>query len=359
MDKKSFKGYIRKNGCIGIRNTVFILYTVNCALHVARSIRDAAIAEGIPAQLIGNGPCFDNQVVIRRMLHCIAHGNTGAVLIVGHGCEFIQARKLKEFADNIQKPNRLTMDQTVGTERAIADGIEKIRELWNEIRSLPRADIPTEKLCVGILGSPRTKTYARAMDVGKQIIDGGASLLVSEYFCSADRIDALVSAAPDIARKQLRSALQKAMEFARLNHIPIESGDFGSVPRINGVLKLTQLPPHPGLWYVDTIQDHDPETGPCAASIADRAIDLYLSGAHIILYPMDRGEIAGCIGAPLLSLCDDPKISSCFPGEIDCLLSPAGEDNPMSTLFDAINGQLLFHEEMGIFDGFLHACMQD
>lgn len=78
MNELVFRGYLRPNGQARVRNIVLVLHTVNCSRHVAAKICAQAREEGIPAELIGNGTCFDEQTVINRMLRLIAHGNVGA-----------------------------------------------------------------------------------------------------------------------------------------------------------------------------------------------------------------------------------------------------------------------------------------
>ena len=153
MNELVFRGYLRPNGQAGVRNIVLVLHTVNCSRHVAAKICAQAREEGIPAELIGNGTCFDEQTVINRMLRLIAHGNVGAVLIVGHGCEFIQAAPLLEFAQSQQKPADVLMDQTLGTETSIVLGMEKIRALWDSVRTLARQPLPVSMLTAGLIGA--------------------------------------------------------------------------------------------------------------------------------------------------------------------------------------------------------------
>jgi altronate hydrolase len=59
-----WSGYLRNDGRKGVRNLVLVVYTVECAKHVAH-----AIADGEPdTHVIGFPGCYDNAYAIRLML---------------------------------------------------------------------------------------------------------------------------------------------------------------------------------------------------------------------------------------------------------------------------------------------------
>lgn len=351
----SFQGYRRGNGRVGIRNTVLVMYTVNCARHVAENICAKAQRENIPAQLIGNGTCFDDQSVINRMLRLIAHGNIGAILIVGHGCEFIQATQLERFAKEQKKPVGVVMDQTLGTTMTIERGMDEIRRLWQEIRADPRCALPISDLTVGLLNGARDRATAAVYTVAVDLLQNGASVLIGNAGGSEDEERLLLqNAETDVTRKNLHKTLEKAANFYSMNRVETPELSYTALPNIRGVLKLTQTPRHGGAWYLDTIQDEAPETGLAATCITDEAMDMICSEAQIVLYPMRFGAISGTVGAPLVTVCADEKIIRQFPDEIDC-----AEPTRLETLFaDICNGKPTKTEILNIYEGRLLACAQ-
>src|SRR5262245_58526070 len=91
---KSWSGYLRSDGRKGVRNLVLVIYTVECAGHVAH-----AIANGEEdVHVIGFPGCYDNQYAVRLMLAMGRHPNVGAVLAVGLGCEYTRPDKIAEVA---------------------------------------------------------------------------------------------------------------------------------------------------------------------------------------------------------------------------------------------------------------------
>ena len=335
MNELVFRGYLRPNGQAGVRNIVLVLHTVNCSRHVAAKICAQAREEGIPAELIGNGTCFDEQTVINRMLRLIAHGNVGAVLIVGHGCEFIQAAPLLEFAQSQQKPADVLMDQTLGTETSIVLGMEKIRALWDSVRTLARQPLPVSMLTAGLIGA--------------------SSVLISGSGGQPEQQTALLAhtgAGP--AQASLRRTLDKAAQFYACNRLAPPVMPYTSLCPIRGVLKLTQAPPRRGLWYLDTLQDSKIETGLAATCLTDEAMDFITAGAQIVLCPLTFGAVSGAVAAPMVSVCTDPEICAEFPNELDCTDMPVLAD----TVLAVCDGKQTKAEALGISEGRLLACEQ-
>lgn len=355
MNELVFRGYLRPNGQAGVRNIVLVLHTVNCSRHVAAKICAQAREEGIPAELIGNGTCFDEQTVINRMLRLIAHGNVGAVLIVGHGCEFIQAAPLLEFAQSQQKPADVLMDQTLGTETSIVLGMEKIRALWDSVRTLARQPLPVSMLTAGLIGASGGAAAQAVCAFGAALLEQGGSVLISGSGGQPEQQTALLAhteAGP--AQASLRRTLDKAAQFYACNRLAPPVMPYTSLCPIRGVLKLTQAPPRRGLWYLDTLQDSKIETGLAATCLTDEAMDFITAGAQIVLCLLTFGAVSGAVAAPMVSVCTDPEICAEFPNELDCTDMPVLAD----TVLAVCDGKQTKAEALGISEGRLLACEQ-
>src|SRR3954464_8397273 len=113
----SWTGYQRSDGRKGVRNLVLVVYTVECAQHVAH-----AIAEGEDrAHVIGFPGCYDNQFAVRLMLALARHPNVGAVLGVGLGCEYTRPDKIAEVVRESGRPAEWFYIQTEGGTRVSVD----------------------------------------------------------------------------------------------------------------------------------------------------------------------------------------------------------------------------------------------
>lgn len=67
----SWMGYVRKNGAMGIRNKVLVIYTVECASFVAREI--VRLAGDPETEVVGFSGCTDNEYAVRLLIALIRH----------------------------------------------------------------------------------------------------------------------------------------------------------------------------------------------------------------------------------------------------------------------------------------------
>ena len=81
----SWSGYLRPDGRKGVRNLVLVLYTVECARHVAHAI--AAGEEDV--HVIGFPGCYDNAYAIRLMLALARHPNVDLEIVEGEPHELV------------------------------------------------------------------------------------------------------------------------------------------------------------------------------------------------------------------------------------------------------------------------------
>ena len=162
----SFDGIVRSNGQVGTRNYIGILSTVNCSATVVHRIAEwftpermadypqvdgvVALSHGLGCGMEMSGEPMD---LLRRTLGGYAlHANFAAVLIVGLGCERNQlAALLKD--QGLEANNRLhtfVMQETGGTRKTIAAGIEAVKGLLPEANKVRREPVPASHLKIGL-----------------------------------------------------------------------------------------------------------------------------------------------------------------------------------------------------------------
>src|SRR5947199_7459034 len=126
----TWSGYLRRDGRKGVRNIVLIVYTVECAKHVAH-----AIAQGErDVHVIGFPGCYDNQYAVRLMLALGRHPNIGAVLSVGLGCEYTRPDKIVEVVRESGRPAEWFYIQNEGgTRTSVEKGKRIVRNLREQI----------------------------------------------------------------------------------------------------------------------------------------------------------------------------------------------------------------------------------
>src|SRR4051812_31754529 len=214
---RSWTGYLRPDGRKGVRNLVLVVYTVECAQHVAHAI--AAGEEDV--QVIGFSGCYDNAYAIRLMLALARHPNVGAVLSVGLGCEYTQPEKI---ANAVRASGRLAdwffIQQTGGTTRSIAKGKEIVHRLRDRIRAdTPRVPMSLADLTVGAEcgGSDGTSGLAGNPVVGAffdLLVDAGGRAIFEETVEMIGlREHMLARAANPDAKQQLSAAYDKAVRY--------------------------------------------------------------------------------------------------------------------------------------------------
>lgn len=116
-----------------------MLYTVECSKHVAESIAAHFQAQHRDVDVTGSLACLDNQAVVQRMLAYCVHPNVGAVLIVGHGCEYIEPDRIRDFARGPRPPGRgvLPAEGRAARRRVSRSAAGSSARCWKKSRQAP------------------------------------------------------------------------------------------------------------------------------------------------------------------------------------------------------------------------------
>lgn len=156
---RTFKGYRRKNGDVGIRNEIWIIPTVGCvngiANQLAEKLREETGCKGVDAIVsyphnYGCSQLGDDHENTKKILRdMVLHPNAGAVLVVSLGCENNQPEVFKEFVGEVD-PERVQYMTTQKVEDEIAEGMKILRKLYEVASKDVREDIPLSELRVGL-----------------------------------------------------------------------------------------------------------------------------------------------------------------------------------------------------------------
>jgi len=322
---KSWQGYLRPDGRKGIRNLVLIIYTVECAQHVAH-----AIANGEEdTQVIGFPGCYDNAYAIRLMLALARHPNIGAVLSVGLGCEYTQPEKIADTVCASGRPAEwFFIQQAGGTRTSVAKGKEIVARLRAQIRKeARRVTMTLADLTVGCEcgGSDGTSGLAGNPAVGAffdLLVDAGGRAVFEETVEMIGlREHMLVRAANAEAKQQLAMTYDKAERYCRsVQQWSVSPGNFagglttieekslgafaksGTRP-IRGVIRVAEQPRGPGLWILDSVpDDHFMQFGYTNPNDTEGLMDLISAGSQIVLFVTGRGSVIGSPVAPLVKV---------------------------------------------------------
>ncbi len=159
-DSRTFKGYVRKNGEVGVRNEIWVVPTVGCvngiAERLAGMLEKETNLEGIDAvhawhHNFGCSQLSEDHENTRKVLRDIVlHPNAGGVLVVGLGCENNQPDKFEELLGDYDKDRiKFMVVQKVEGDEA-EEGMKILRSLYNLAKEDKRTDCPLNELRIGL-----------------------------------------------------------------------------------------------------------------------------------------------------------------------------------------------------------------
>jgi len=125
---KTFLGYVRKNGDVGIRNDIWIVNTVGCVNKVAEELAKKTGAKCF-THPFGCSQLGDDQMVTQKILSgMVHHPNAGGVLVLGLGCENNNIGEFKKVIGEID-PEHVKFLNMQDVEDEIAVGVKLIDAL--------------------------------------------------------------------------------------------------------------------------------------------------------------------------------------------------------------------------------------
>lgn len=345
LSTTTWTGWLRPDGRKGVRNLVLVVYTVECAKFVAHEIgRDEP-----DTQVIGFPGCYDNAYAIRLILALARHPNVGAVLAVGLGCEYTQPGRIAEVVRESGRPAENFFIQDLGGTRAgIREGKAIVHRLRDQInKEVEQVPMTAADLVVGCEcgGSDGTSGLAGNPVVGRffdRLVDAGGTAIFEEVVEMIGLRDILLQrAASPEAAEALGATYDKALNYCQsVRQYSASPGNFagglstieeksmgafaksGSRP-IQGVIKVAERPPRPGLWLLDSVPDpHFMQFGYTNPNDTEGLMDLISAGAQIILFVTGRGSVIGSPIAPLLKITGNAQTYRRMEEDMDFDASP-------------------------------------
>jgi altronate hydrolase len=157
--QKTFQGYVRKNGDVGIRNEIWVINTVGCINKVAEQLvklaeksLDTSGIDGVfhyphPFGCSQLGDDLENTQKILRNL--VQHPNAAGVLVLGLGCE---NNHIKAFQDVLGEfdEERVKFLAVQEVEDELDEGISIIEDLIDYANQFKRESVSISKLKVGL-----------------------------------------------------------------------------------------------------------------------------------------------------------------------------------------------------------------
>ena len=160
-EKRTFMGFRRSDGQVGIRNQIWIIPTVGCVNGIAQQIADRFRAEiaGREASVDAvvhfphNYGCSqlgeDHENTRQILADMVHHPNAGGVLVVSLGCENNQLDAFRELVGPVDE-SRVRMFVSQNVEDEVEYGLQQLREIFAVCSRDEREAVPVSELRVGL-----------------------------------------------------------------------------------------------------------------------------------------------------------------------------------------------------------------
>lgn len=365
-EERTFMGYVRDNGEVGIRNDIFIVNTVGCVNKVAEELarRTGAVAFTHP---FGCSQLGDDQKITQLVLRGIVnHPNAAGVLVLGLGCENNNIPLFRQVLGEYDE-ERVKFLNCQDVENEISEGVKIIEELKKYAEKFTRTPVSVSKLRIGLKcggsdgysGITANPLVGRVSD--KLISMGGSCILTevpemfgAEHLLMArakskqvfDRIVALINNFKEYYERHNQVIYENPSPGNKAGGITtLEEKSLGCVT------KAGSSPVVDVLDYGDTVKMSGLSllNGPGNDIVA--ITNLFAAGAHLILFTTGRGTPVGT-GVPTVKISTNSPLASRKASWIDFDAGPVLEGQTLTEeLFDYIirvaNGEQTKNEAHG------------
>lgn len=156
--KGTFKGFVRNDGRVGIRNEIWIIPTVGCVNNIATALAKQAnsFIKGSIDEVVafthnyGCSQTGDDQEHTRTILSdLIKHPNAGGVLVLGLGCENSNIDVLMPYIGEYDK-DRIKFLVCQKSDDEMEEGLNLLKELIDTVSEDERTDVDLSKLIIGL-----------------------------------------------------------------------------------------------------------------------------------------------------------------------------------------------------------------
>jgi len=303
-----FQGYRRKNGSVGIRNSVAVIATTGCINELPK-----LISRGIPGAIpLGhNLSCSHLGDDLKRstwiLTNLVGNPNIFGAVLVGMGCEQMSPEKIYQDIQKLEKPvELLTLKEVEDWDELVRRGRNAVHRI-SEVASLQRReDAELGEMSLGIKcgGSDTTSGVVSnpvAGFVADRIISEGGTVVFTETpeILGAEHVLAKRAINKAVAERVLAAArnterriMEMGVDLRGSEPTPaniagglttIEEKSLGAIIKaggapLQGVLNYGATPSGKGLYFMD---------GP--ARTAQLLVGIAAAGCQVMVFSMGGG----------------------------------------------------------------------
>lgn len=356
-EERTFKGYKRANGDVGVRNEIWIVPTVGCV---------NGIAERLAVKLRQETGCKDIDSVYawhhnygcsqlsgdhentRKVLRDIClHPNAGAVLVLSLGCENNQPDDFMAMLGDYDKSRiRLLVTQKVDGDEVEA-GMAILRELYEIAKNDKREDVPVSKLRVGLKcgGSDGFSGITANPLVGEfsdwLVAQGGTSVLteVPEMFGAETilmnrcRTEGLFNQTVSMINNFKNYFLSHGEPVGENPSPGNKAGGISTLEdkALGCTQKCGKAPVSGVMEYGDRLQNPGLNLLSAPGNDLVAATALASCGCHLVLFTTGRGTPFGTF-VPTMKIATNPTLAARKPGWVDFSAGQLVEGRTMKEL---------------------------
>lgn len=363
---KTFMGYVRENGDVGIRNEIWIVNTVGCVNKVAEKLAALTGAKHFPHPF-GCSQLGDDQLLTQKILKgMVNHPNAAGVLVLGLGCENNNIPLFKTILGEYNE-KRVKFLNTQDFDDDIAEGVRLINELKDYADSFKRVPLPISKLKLGLKcgGSDGYSGITANPIVGRLsdlLISYGGSCVLTEVpeMFGAEHLLMQRCISRDVFDKTVKLINDFKDYYTRHNQVIYENPSPGN--KAGGITTLEEKSlgcvQKGGLSPVVDVLDYGDILSKNGLSLLNgpgndivAITNLMAAGVHMILFTTGRGTPVG--GAvPTVKIATNHSLAERKKAWIDFDASPMLEDKDptgelLQYIIEVASGKQTRNEENG------------
>jgi altronate hydrolase len=356
---RSFLGYDRgpdraAHQRYGTRNYVAIISTVNCSAstskYIAERVRALGVLRDYPnvdgvvpiVHRMGCGMQYegpDHKQLERTLAGFAKHPNVAAYILVGLGCEIVQATHLIEAEGLLQlggpkkAPPVLTIQECGGIGKTVEAGVGAVLDLLPRVNDVRRVQLPAKHLILGTNcgGSDGNSgvTANPALGVASDLIvqQGGTSVLgETPEIYGAEHVLTRRAVSKVVGEKLVERI--KWWEWyttlfgAEINNNPSPGNKEGGLTTIYEK-SLGAIAKSGSTAMVDVYQYAEPVTAKGFVVMDTPGYDpvsmtgIVAGGANVCVFTTGRGSVYGCKPAPSIKVATNTPLYDRMEGDMD------------------------------------------